>query len=554
MNRILIAALHSVVGSRYPRYLQMFQKYIDEDPYADKKFGTREQQVKAAIKHAMTVLKREDRVMWYLRQYRDWNNDKVAGFTGLMQQLEHYMSNAEANNFKGVLDYRFPPNADKEEILRELKTREKADEAKVPDEARPLIHLDEYGAVKVEDFMTFDDGWVWHLIDSMNCDMEADSMTHCGNRYGREGDKVLSLRKQVEIGPDDEDYEEGTYYLPHATFILNDGVLGEMKGVKNNKPGQRLHRYIIPLLEDDRIEGFGFGGHEPEYNFALEDLPEQTAKKIIADKPMLGGAGHYFKKFGADAKLEKFLPHALPWLEKGAKISHGGDKPTLIIKTYKNGAEFAEAIPGRLDEAMGYLEDNNDLDISHVSNEDKDEIIGNFEGKHHIQYAQALEKIREEIEFEEDEGDDTELFREKFDDVLFRAVANTMEQDYGATLWNSIKKYIEDFSAGILSAIMEDHFLDGKISLEAYLDEILSKEFMEEYSDIDDIDDFINREVYDSSSTYDFPNWSFGDGMSSKEIDAYALEDFERQLEEEYPEFFEAPKAKKKEESPTVSP
>jgi len=102
-------------------------------------------------------------------------------------------------------------------------------------------------------------------------------MKHCGNKpSAKTGDKILSLREP-----------KGEFWQPHATFVVNNGVLGEMKGYDNKKPGPELHKYIIPLLEDERIERLKGGTYLRENDFKLEDLTDRQFKMLEKKRPEL---------------------------------------------------------------------------------------------------------------------------------------------------------------------------------------------------------------------------------------------------------------------------
>lgn len=130
----------------------------------------------------------------------------------------------------------------------------------------------------------FPDGSHWIDLNRRECSIEARAMGHCGNvSWGRDGDNVLSYRepaKHPETG--------APGWIPRLTFIINDGLLGEMKGYKNQRPPSKYHEKIIPLLMNDMVTGIRGGGHAPENNFSLDHLPEATKEKLIAEKPELG--------------------------------------------------------------------------------------------------------------------------------------------------------------------------------------------------------------------------------------------------------------------------
>ena len=132
-------------------------------------------------------------------------------------------------------------------------------------------------------------GWKWVALGRGYCPAEAKAMGHCGNSGAREGDDILSLRDP-----------EGK---AHLTFILNDGMLGEMKGRANNKPSKRFHPAIIELLMHPEIKAVRGGGYAPEKNFSLKDLDEPQRKWIEKAKPDIGNPIMYMLKAGRKQEL-----------------------------------------------------------------------------------------------------------------------------------------------------------------------------------------------------------------------------------------------------------
>lgn len=121
--------------------------------------------------------------------------------------------------------------------------------------------------------LNLSDGYKWVNLEKGRCDVEAKSMGHCGNAGAREGDGILSLRDKNDV--------------PHLTFIVNNGELGEMKGRGNDKPSPKYHKHIIELLKLPIIRKVVGGGYLPENNFKLMDLDDDNLKKLLEDKPEL---------------------------------------------------------------------------------------------------------------------------------------------------------------------------------------------------------------------------------------------------------------------------
>lgn len=122
-----------------------------------------------------------------------------------------------------------------------------------------------------ENILSFPDGYSWIDLKRGSCDVESITMGHCGNKGAKLGDTILSLRDKKNI--------------PHLTFILNRGVLGEMKGRSNDKPASKYHPYIIELLKLPIIKRIKGEGYLPENNFKLSDLNNDQLSDLIKFKP-----------------------------------------------------------------------------------------------------------------------------------------------------------------------------------------------------------------------------------------------------------------------------
>lgn len=142
----------------------------------------------------------------------------------------------------------------------------------------------DYDESKVKSIvLNFGDGFVWADLGRGACSEEADAMGHCGNVPSkRDGDTILSLRQIAQEGGQ-------KFWRPCLTFILHgDGFLGEMKGRANEKPAERYHKYIVPLLKLDIIKGVRGGGYQPEKNFEISDLSEDEQWELLQTKPEFG--------------------------------------------------------------------------------------------------------------------------------------------------------------------------------------------------------------------------------------------------------------------------
>jgi len=264
-----------VEAGRRERYMAMFNKTSPE---------FRKGTVPGLIDWALENLQREDRIVWFLKQarmsdqtykYKYVRDDQtVTPVHRLKSQLSHWLGQALMNNYQSVVNFEWPANATFKEIIDKLEQLTDQEELKKEEQDR-LIEDPDPAWIK------FQDGWQWQYLDRKACEREAKSMQHCGNAPSRKpGDKILSLREPVER-------DGKTLWLPHLTFIFNDGQLGEMKGFKNQKPAPKFHPYIVKLLEDERIKKVKGGGYKPQNNFKLKDLTEQQHQALEKVRPEL---------------------------------------------------------------------------------------------------------------------------------------------------------------------------------------------------------------------------------------------------------------------------
>lgn len=130
-------------------------------------------------------------------------------------------------------------------------------------------------------------GFYWADLNTQNSSEECNRMGHCGrSSYGY----LYSLRQVIPIN---NKYKLNKSVLTAA--IGEDGIMYQLKGVKNSKPKDEYHQYILPLFyvlggggeEDDYlIQGFG-SEYAADQDFKLSDLPEETIKDLYQNRPEL---------------------------------------------------------------------------------------------------------------------------------------------------------------------------------------------------------------------------------------------------------------------------
>ena len=194
--------------------------------------------------------------------------------------LQHF----ESINYEPMHDYQFGWKS-----FTIIKGSLKAFEEHWASRAKRILSHDDDDYKDIEKVLEFDNGWAWWNLRRPHCEREGEAMGHCGNDYDnmREEDEVLSLREPMGT-KDEAGFEE---WKPHLTFIFDTkkGTLSEMKGFKNNKPEPKYHRFIVPLLQQDWVQGIALRAHqhEKENNFFVSDLDKEIASNLIQEKPGL---------------------------------------------------------------------------------------------------------------------------------------------------------------------------------------------------------------------------------------------------------------------------
>lgn len=196
------------------------------------------------------------------------------------------------------------------------------------------------GATDGKTILEFPDGFRWVLLPRGYCSVEGKAMGHCGNVNARPDDEILSLRDKKNV--------------PHLTFVINNGEIGESKGRGNDKPAPRYHKYIVDLftadLEDKEIsiDYVAGGGYKPENNFKMEDLSPQDLEKIKKENFWLGKPGYYLLQMGSFDEINekikyKFLRFAATdYRTKTALLTYS---PNLLRYHFTSWSVFVKFFP-----------------------------------------------------------------------------------------------------------------------------------------------------------------------------------------------------------------
>jgi len=262
-------------------------------------------------------LKRNDRIVWYLRYLRIqilyYNRDKIEDFDRVFKKITG--ENPERNEPRYLQEFRnyflltSPTAQHIISLFDQIPEVERIEWSGTPSELYSEIiqaendwreRQQQLVNVQPDDRIIIDYGkQAWVLLDREFCRDEGAAMGHCGNAAAAgAGDRILSFRTKTS------DLQQ----KPHLTFILDrDGFLGEMKGRANQKPNSKYHPYIVDLLKQDFVVGIKGGGYEPENNFSINDLDEETRKRLVELKPTLGGIKELFNREGMTDRVERVI-------------------------------------------------------------------------------------------------------------------------------------------------------------------------------------------------------------------------------------------------------
>ena len=342
-------------------YEGMFRAFLDSDAVKNLPDGgtSIRNEVKNCISWARRILKKNDRIVWFLRWARvilrqqakdsidaamaelnkslktNYTRADVMSIRTMESSLEHFMQSDVRAIQNMVFDKQTP--AKLFDTLRELENQHVSKagddhDAKEWAEDKQLIeqHSDD------DVIMKFPDGYCWVDLNTPADDDEGKAMGHCGNRASYKSDEtILSLRKSVN-------YQGKKWWRPVCTFILDGNrFLGEMKGRGNDKPAARYHPYIIALLKSKYVEGIKGGGYMPRNNFSLDDLDDSQRNELIEMKPELGGLLPLYRKEGMTSRVEDMIDRSLESLNISTHgVSYDKSKKQFKVASWRDFERF----------------------------------------------------------------------------------------------------------------------------------------------------------------------------------------------------------------------
>lgn len=285
-----------------------------------------------------------------------------------------------------------------------------------------------------EDYDTFIElkgpwqGWKWVSLGRGSCPQEARAMGHCGNSGAVEGDNILSLRDP-----------EGK---AHLTFIVNNGMLGEMKGRGNDKPSKRYHPAIMELLKHPSIRAIKGGGYAPERNFSLKDLSDSDRKIIEELKP----------------EMDNFVKHMINAGEKYEIASHLGLRPkdirldgdTVTLKSYEL-SELENIVSGSaFDHWFG---DDRNFDDGSGPEPTWDDIYYKTDRELDNLIVKVAKKQNKKVEEPEEAWDESRAVREALSSAYNDAYVSGSEKE----AWDSFKRTMDTSDESGFWVDMENH-------------------------------------------------------------------------------------------------
>jgi hypothetical protein len=218
------------------------------------------------LKQAKTILKKQDRIVWYLKVLRAYLSNTINQVSGdyNFESLEKF--NNDLFHYYGYnigdIENTQLTNQNISELFTEfqkvLDTYKKSDKPPVP------VKHGDYELIKCND------GTSWWFVDRGYCEEEGRSGKHCGNVVGKSDttQRILSLRTP-------------NHNVILTFVLLNNGYLGEMKAKGNQKPSEKYHPNIMQLLLNPIVKGIEGAGYAPDMNFSIFDLSEQNIKILI---------------------------------------------------------------------------------------------------------------------------------------------------------------------------------------------------------------------------------------------------------------------------------
>ncbi|WP_210499648.1 hypothetical protein [Vibrio crassostreae] len=187
---------------------------------------------------------------------------------------------------------------------------------------------------------------------------EGDSMGHCGNGYGRDDQRVFSLREKQANGN----------LVPKATLIGNNckfddnGAvvscdLGEIKGYANEKVSKKYRYFIADAIANlGLIESKVTGDYKPEVDLSLFDFNEAEVAEIVNNVPTY--ANPFEASFATNFEGGEVLDRSIEHYFKVDPSSHISATETAFFAHVLNTANMAggEELRANVQKFLGMIE------------------------------------------------------------------------------------------------------------------------------------------------------------------------------------------------------
>lgn len=254
----------------------------------------------------------------------EWKGTEY-GYQNVLMKFSHY----QTIQYHKMVEYDFTGKSTRQ-VLDALSALDQEYKTEQKEDDRYIDEREMEDDVKV--LIDFNDGFAWYDLQTSVSDDEARTMRHCcTDPRTEDGGTVYSLREKVK--------RKGRWaYKPHATFMIKEKALYEMKGFGNDKPNEKFHKYIVPLLESKYVEDIIGGGYMAGKNFSVLDLPEKIRKPLVKKKPGLLTMLEASKVFGPTSNEFKAKVHSSATKTYDFKYDKKYDG--YILKVYKDQDEY----------------------------------------------------------------------------------------------------------------------------------------------------------------------------------------------------------------------
>ena len=277
--------------------------------------------------------------------------------------------------------------------------------------------------------------WNWLSLDRGFCRDEANAAGHCGNAGAKEGDNILSLRD-----PENK---------VHLTFIVNNEILGEMKGRGNDKPSPKYHEPIVALLKSNYVGAIRGGGYEPEGNFEFKDLDEKTQKALLKDKVNINDPfGHAISGAKDDKDLKDRINSALN-SDAVENIVDENGKKVLIVRYFEGIEDIYNTIVSwpnvnvedfsKIDEPWEMFDSSWVYENQHVVSDAVQEL-----NKENINKVEKyLDSLQDEYDFDEDADLEDKISQvDELESILKQSYADGYESGSASEMVKNIFKQL----------------------------------------------------------------------------------------------------------------